>query len=258
MILRSLSQQQERTAERPEAPKASEVFIETQKHVTAPYAIIFQAEHSQLAGQLAAALSENTFGEISPEVIQAAGQHDFGWQASDEGQIQSLGQKSPRPFPDLSVEETLPSWRNSVAYAASITPLIDVLVSRHFSLLGGGDPGRQGFVRDETERRQDIERALPCSRFDLDRWTAAVGFCDLLSLYLCSGSRQTVELPFAHPASPIAAQASKTTLSWVDGSPCFSSPILKPGTQVLLTVREYSGRGTDLRPLTLQWSFDRG
>jgi hypothetical protein len=221
----------------------------------APYAIIFQAEHSNLAGQLTEALSEDVFGKLSPEVIQAAGQHDFGWQDSDESQIQALGQKSPRPFPDLSVEETLPSWRNSVAHAASVSPLVDALVSRHFTFLGSGDPGRAEFVRRETDRRCEIERNLPFSPADLDRWTAAVGFCDLLSLYLCCDSQQSVEFPFAHPADPAAVQAPKTTLSWVDGSPRFSSTVLKPDAHISLTVREYSGHGTELRPLTLQWSF---
>jgi hypothetical protein len=258
MILRSLSQPKEKAVDGSDAPKASEVFIETQKQVQVPYAIIFQAEHSQLAGQLAAALSEDVFGRLSSEVMQATGQHDFGWEASDQGQIEALSQRSPRPFPDLSAEETLPSWRSSVAHAGSVGPLVDVLVSRHFSLLGSGDPGREEFVRCETERREAIERILPYAPADLDRWTGAVGFCDLLSLYLCSGSQQPVAFPFAHPASPAATQAPKTTLSWHNGSPRFSSAVLRPGSQVSLTVRQYSGSGTDLRPLTLQWSFDHG
>lgn len=257
MILRPLSQVSASTSDRSGARPASAIFIETQKHVKAPCAIIFQAEHSNLAGQLAEALSEDIFGELSPEVIQATGQHDFGWEASDKGQIEALGHASPRPFPSLSPEETIPSWRASVAHGRSMTPLVDVLVSRHFTLLGSGDPGREEFVRSETERRKNVERLLPYAPADVDRWTGAVGFCDLLSLYLCSGSHEPAEFPFAHPADPAAAKAPKVTLFWNNDSPRFSSPVLKPGSRGSGTAREYSGSGTDLRPLILDWSFDQ-
>jgi hypothetical protein len=257
VILRSLSNPEERTFDRSNAQPASAVFIETQKHVETPYAIIVQAEHARLAGDLAEALSEDAFGGLPPEVIQAVSQHDLGWDASDKNQLESLGQISPRPFPSLSAQETLPSWRRSVAHAQSVAPLVDVLVSRHFSLLGRGDPARADFVRTETERRAGIERVLPYAAADLDRWTGALGFCDLLSLYLCSGAHQPVEFPMAHPADPAAAHAPKTTLSFDDGSPRFSSPVFKSGTHVSLTVRAYSGRGTDLSPLSLDWRFAR-
>jgi hypothetical protein len=257
MILRSLSNPEERTSDRSNAQSASAVFIETQKHVEAPYAIIFQAGHAKLAGDLAEALSEDAFGGLPPEVIQAVSQHDIGWDPSDKSQIESLGQTSPRPFPSLSAQETLPSWHRSVANAQSVAPLVYVLVSRHFSLLGRDDPDRADFVRAETERRAGIERALPYAPADLDRWTGALGFCDLLSLYLCSGSHQPVEFPMAHPADPAAAHAPKITLSFDDRSPHFSSQVFKSGTHVSLMARSYSGRGTDLSPLALDWRFAR-
>lgn len=255
MILRSLTNLEKRPADLSAPQPASAVFIETQKHVNIPYAIIFQAEHSRLAGDLAQALSEDAFGRLPPEVIQAAAQHDVGWNTSDQAQIESLGHTSPRPFPALSAGETLPSWRASVAHAACVAPLVDILVSRHFSLLGAGDADRADFVRTETERRGRIERMLPYRPEELDRWTGAVGFCDLLSLYLCCGSAQPVEFPLAHPADAAAAVAPRRILSWHNGSPRFSSPVLKRGTHVSLPVRRYGGHGTDLSPLTLEWSF---
>jgi hypothetical protein len=228
----------------------------SQQHVTPPYAIIFQSEHSKLAGDLAKALREEVFGNLPEEVIKAIGEHDFGWIDNDTGQIRALSQTSPRPFLSLTTEETLPSWHSSIARAASVTPLMEVMVSRHFSLLGTVDPTRAGFVHEENERRSAIERILPFEPADLDRWTGAMGFCDLVSLYLCSGRRKPVELPFTHPSSPAAANAPKTTLSWTDnGQPRFSTPVVKPGTHVAMTVRQYSGSGTDLSPLALEWTF---
>jgi hypothetical protein len=213
MILRSLPKPDD-TPPSPSGPRAAwAVFLESQKRVKAPYAIIFQADHSKLAGDLAEALLPDAFGELPPEVIQAIAQHDFGWNAGDQSQIESFGQTSPRPFPSLSAEETLPSWHDSIAHARSLGPLVDVLVSRHFTLLGAGDPARANFVRIETERLREIERVLPYAPADLDRWTSAVGFCDLLSLYLCCGSRQSVQFLMAHPACPAASHARKITFS---------------------------------------------
>lgn len=253
MILRALS-----TAHSPAArdvEPAAHVFIELEKQTGPPCAIIFQAEHSNLAGELAKGLDYDAFGEFPVEVIQAAAEHDFGWAESDEQQMQSLGKKPPRPFPRLSVEETLPSWRESLDHARSISPLVYVLVSRHFTNLGAQDPGREEFVYKETARRTAVESEQGFPNEDLRRWAGAVGFCDLLSLYLCSGSRHAVEFPLAHPADAAAEYARKVTLRWVDGSPQFSSPVIRQGTHVSLDVRRYDGVGREVTPLQLDWTF---
>jgi hypothetical protein len=237
---------------------AFQVFMESQKNIHAPYAVIFQWEHSQLAGALASALGEEPFGVLDPEVVEAARDHDFGWQASDAQQMGSLGEVGLRPFLSVRLEETLMAWERCIRHAGSVSPLMEVLVSRHFTLLGRGDPQRAEFVQSETARRESMEKRLPFGRGDLDRWTAAIGFCDLVSLYLCSGSRETVELRLAHPADPNAAEAPKVRLAWENGSPCFSRPMLKPGTPLSLDVRAYEGDGANTRPLSLAWSFPRG
>jgi hypothetical protein len=258
MILRSLPKPHHTPPNGAGPVAAWDVFLESQKRAKPPCAIIFQAEHSKLAGDLAEALLPEVFGEFPRDVIQAIGQHDFGWNASDQSQIESLGQAGPRPFPSLSTEETLPSWHNSIAHARSIGPLVDVLVSRHFTLLGAVDPARADFVRIETERRREVERVLSYAPAELDRWIGALGFCDLLSLYLCCGSQQPAKFSLAHPADPTAAHARKITLSFENGLPRFSPPVLKPDTHFAMTVRNYAGPGVDLSPLTLKWRFVYG
>lgn len=257
MILRPLPHSSESAPHAPDIPPAAKVFMELQRHAKPPCAIIFQAEHSTLAGDLAEALWESTFGGLPSEVIQAIEQHDSGWNASDQAQLQSIGQINPRPFPCLSAEETLPSWRESLAHARTVSALVDVLVSRHFCLLGAGDPAHANFVREENERRSRIEPELLYPAADLNRWTAALGFCDLLSLYLCCGSERSVEFPLAHPAAPNAADAPKTTLTFHNRQPQFSSPVLRSGTHLSLTARQYDGRSTQLTPLPLKWYFDK-
>ena len=80
--------------------------------------------------------------------------------------------------------------------------LAGVLTSRHFCLLAPQDNSvHHQFWQEETERRELIETG--CFEFsDLDRFTAALGFCDLLSLLLCSGVEQRAMVPLAHPANP--------------------------------------------------------
>jgi hypothetical protein len=64
---------------------------------------------------------------------------------------------------------------------------------------------------------------------NLDRWIAALGFCDLLSLYLCSGSQSAVTLPLAHPEND--ANARNVTLTWTNTSLCLSESVLYPNAR---------------------------
>jgi hypothetical protein len=85
-----------------------------------------------------------------------------------------------------------------------------MVISRHFSLLAGHDPVHQRFLETEKLRQRKLassaNEADSPKGDDLVRWTAALGFCDLVSLSLLSGLG-SVELPLAHPASPEAQTA---------------------------------------------------
>lgn len=258
MLLRSLNHTASCERVSSTVRPASDVFLETQKQMQEPVGIVLQAEHAMLAGQLASALSPHVFGPMSDELLLAAAQHDFGWQKSDEAQMELLPKRSPRPFPALSAEETLASWTACIAHARELNPVTYVLISRHFTFLGSGDPGREEFVRTETKSRREIEDTLSIAETDLSRWGAALGFVDLLSLYLCSGSRAPVEFPLAHPADPASHDAPKTTLCWQGGSPMFSKPVLCPGTRVSLVVRTSNRHDGAIKPLTLTWDFPNG
>lgn len=258
MILRPLIIPRAPTSSNGHAKPASQIFLQTEKRIDLPFAIIFQAEHSALAGHIAQALSPHVFGKLPREVIEAISQHDFGWNSSDQSQMAARGHQTPRPFPELSTEESLPSWYESVAHARKLGALAYVTVSRHFKTLATGDESRAEFVRTETKRRAEVERALDYTASDLDRWTGAIGFCDLVSLYLSCGCQDSVEFPIAHPADPAAVHAPKTILSWEEGSPSFSPPILQPDTNLSLDVRTYAGRKAELTPLRLAWNFHNG
>jgi Protein of unknown function (DUF3891) len=255
MIVRTASGSSSDTNQASEAKPASNVFIQSQKAAKPPYAIVFQAEHSRLAGALASALRDDVFGELPPEVIQAIGEHDYGWQTSDQSQVDAISAREPSPFPKLSTQETLPSWNESVAHAYRLGQLQYVVVSRHFSLLGPSDPERADFLAGEIRRRTEVERSLTCSTEDLNRWTAAIGFCDLLSLYLCSESRAPVEFRMAHPADPAASDAHKVTLIWKSDSPQFSASILKSNATASINGLSYTAQGPELTPVKVEWTF---
>src|SRR3954454_5040769 len=171
MILRTDSRSNSKSDPVSEVKPASDVFLQSQKAAEPPYAIVFQAEHSRLAGALASGLRHDVFGELPPEVIQAIGEHDFGWNVSDESQLSCISERDSRPFPKLSTGETIPSWNESVAHAYELGQLQYVMVSRHFSLLGAADPERAAFIDAETRRRAEVEHSLGCSTDDLNRWT---------------------------------------------------------------------------------------
>jgi hypothetical protein len=234
---------------------AWQVFLETQKNVDPPYGIVFQADHARLSGDLAAILNRDVFGPLAPEVVVAIAGHDACWQSGDEAQVATMQKKPPRPFPLLPGEQSNPFWEESVRRAERVSGLTGVIVSRHFCALAGQDPSHRSFLEREQPRREAIERSLGISREDLDRWTAAIGFCDILSLYLCSGTMEPAEFRLAHPALPDSRNAHKVFLDWKNGQPRFSSPLIKAGTAVSIKVKERKSQNSELVSEDISWSF---
>ncbi len=256
MIVRRLTALSDSSpAKEGEARPGFKVFLDTQKNPEPPFGILLQSTHSELAGDLAEALRPEAFGEVRPEVIEAIRRHDFGWKASDSRQLENADKSRPRPFPDMPHEEEISSWRNSIELAADAPPLVRVLISRHFCFLAGDNPLHNRFREDETRRRDVIESTLNSSAENLDRWAAALGFCDLLSLYLSSGATESAVFPFSHPADPKAASARKTTLSWNGGALRFDSPVLRPNTRVAAKLQTYSNGRISGDDQELRWTL---
>jgi uncharacterized protein DUF3891 len=256
MILRPLqhSSSPRSNATTPPSP-AYEVFLAHQEQVRAPYLPIPQSSHAHLAGELAGALLPEVFGALPAEVIEAIRQHDSGWIGSDMEQLQKTEDGGEvRSFPALSAEEAVPAWEATVRLAETASPLIGVLVNRHFCLLSDDDnPLHQQFRERAGSRRLRVERALGCGAEDLDRWTAALGMCDLLSLYLCSGSDKPAEFPFSHPADARSRErVQKTVLTWESGRARCTVPLFRPGTRVEQAVPAV--RSLDAAAM-LSWEF---
>lgn len=234
-----------------EIQPAYKAFLRAQDVQKPPYGVLHQSEHSRLAGGLAGALLPDVFGPLNAHVLAAIADHDYGWNDSDDRQMSKLKENIPYPFTKVSPEETLPCWVGSIAHGRQLGGLAGVLISRHCCLLGTGSPKHAQFVEEETKQREQIEATLPYTPRELDGWTAALGFCDLLSLYLCSGSRTPVKLPLSHPEGNVGSRS--VSLRWIDGQPYLSQPIFQPNTSLYARATKYSGNSDDNEPLTAAW-----
>lgn len=212
---------------RREAAPVWQVFLGTQKATGEPQGIVFQSEHARLSGQIAADLRPDIFGELPDDVLAAISGHDAGWQRADEDML-----ATPMPFLRVPGEQANEYWRESVRMAEERSALAGVVVSRHFCALATSDESHRSFREREEPRREVLESVLGIPGKDLDRYTSAIGFCDVVSLYLCSGAADPVLIPLAHPALASAALAQKVVLEWIEGQPRFSLPVMRPGAVV--------------------------
>jgi hypothetical protein len=178
-----------------------------------PCLLVPQPAHAVLAGELAAGLT--CFGELPPDITRAIQMHDTGWAVSDAQQIQRLrsgGTQASHAVSFIAVppREAEEAWTTSINTVEGFSKPGAMIISRHFSLLAGHDPVHQRFLETEKLRQRKLassaDKADSPKGDDLVQWTAALGFCDLVSLSLLSGLG-SVELPLAHPASPEAQTA---------------------------------------------------
>jgi hypothetical protein len=180
-----------------------------QRQLRLPCRLIPQPAHAVLAGEIATDLT--CFGQLPPEIIRAIQMHDTGWAASDAHQIQRLrapnaGGQLPVSFITISPREAEEAWTASIEAIAAFSDMGAKVVSRHFTLLAQHDPVQhRRFLNGPKASKSELDS-------DIEAWTAALGFCDLMSLYLVCGLTREVELPLAHPASPRAKNAPRVKI----------------------------------------------
>jgi hypothetical protein len=180
-----------------------------QRQLRLPCRLIPQPAHAVLAGEIATDLT--CFGQLPPEIIRAIQMHDTGWAASDAHQIQRLrapnaGNQLPVSFLAISASEIEEAWTASIDAVAAFSANGAKVVSRHFTLLAQHDPVRHRQFLNGTHATKSELHA------DIEGWTAALGVCDLISLYLVCGLTREVEFPLAHPASSHARNAPRVKM----------------------------------------------
>jgi hypothetical protein len=202
------------------ASSAWQRIVKTQQTPQMPCLLVPQPAHAVLAGELAGALLPETFGTLPHEIKQAVLMHDAGWSTFDAEQIRRLRSGSghdatiaPLSFIATSPQETLEAWIASIDHVERLSAAGGLVVSRHFTYLAQHEnAAHRKFVTGELRRQRRLEAAAKSSASDLTRWTAAWGFCDLVSLYLITGLKGDISFPIAHPSSPEAQSAPRVTL----------------------------------------------
>jgi hypothetical protein len=189
------------------------VVAERQECSAAGYWLISQPDHANLSGDLAANFVSSAFPRVDPLVARAIGVHDSGWalfpHESNPSEPPLLSQEGkPLAFVEFQPTDFVRAWTASIDRAEGVCPAGGAIVSRHFFELGTyrlagyggwlGEDDRQlitSFLEREKERQQRLVEISSGTIEELNAWLAVLQFCDLLSLYLCSGARQEAEFP---------------------------------------------------------------
>lgn len=171
--------------------------------------MITQPSHAALAGDIAAALSGDRIPKLEADLVRAIALHDAGWGMPDAQAVmrsRAAQQNSPKSFLEVSVPEFLVAWTQSIEVALSTFPTGGYMVSRHFWRLAehriitaeDAQPDRkrlQDFLDSEAERQKKLSAKQERSIDELEALADVLQFCDLMSLYLCSGAQEKVEFP---------------------------------------------------------------
>lgn len=202
----------------PEPISAWNAVAATQQQNATEWWLIAQPDHAALAGDLAAQFAASDFPSPDRELVQAIALHDAGWAKYDGGGTAGGG-KGPAPQPlrndsgrplsflEVPVGIFVEAWLASIHCAEEKAGAIGgLMVSGHFRRLAEHrlnsmddlpeDAARlrafvEGEIREEDARFHRQSR----SRAEVKRLVDLLQFCDLLSLYLCCGSRATVQFP---------------------------------------------------------------
>jgi hypothetical protein len=142
-----------------------------------------------------------------------------GWAEFDLAALENASKELPASFLGVPPEIGVAAWRRSIAAAERVSSLAGALTRKHFFLLTprDRDAAHRQFIEEQVPRVQEEEARRESSPPDQERFSAALGFCDLMSLHLCSGSHTSVRIPLAHPADPASCKADDVTVSVAEG-----------------------------------------
>jgi hypothetical protein len=185
------------------------VAVNQRQHAKADsYWLIAQPDHARLSGELAAHFANP---KLDDAVVRGIGAHDSGWsifeaETSPGAEPLITPDGKPRSFTEMPPQDFVRAWETSIACAEQIGPIAGLMVSRHFRNLGefalvrGQNEENSLLIREfldrELEREARLKLLVSRSPEEIDGDVKALQFCDLLSLYLCCGAGEQVELPF--------------------------------------------------------------
>jgi uncharacterized protein DUF3891 len=194
------------------APKPVWQAIERQQSAPASnWWLVTQPDHAALSGDLASQFRSPKFPSLDHDVVEGIALHDEGWAIFDGGGRNAPPVSKPRlddsgrplSFFQVVPADFVPVWGESIAAAERMSPIAGILVSSNFTRIGqmrpAAQPQEQGligdFLRREESRRARLMPLQGRPVQEVELLLDVLQFCDLLSLYLCAGVRDVVELP---------------------------------------------------------------
>ena len=168
----------------------------------------------------------------------------------------------PLAFVEFGPREFLQAWSASIDHAAGVCAAGGIIVSRHFCELGSFRLENSGdldtddrhlietFLHREQERRQGLLAACSSTAAELDGLLEVLKFCDLLSLYLCSGALSEAEFPQKLTDRPVRiSHSTEEDLYRLNPSPFQKNGEVRP-VSMSVSARSFPG---EARPTTLRF-----
>lgn len=164
-----------------------------------PAGCIHQIDHARLAGEIAQHLDPEIVPPLDAGLIDAISLHDEGWSELDS--------KPPvRTFLHVQPANFLGAWRGSIAAARQVSELGGQMVSGHFHRLGkarlelsASTPTDtklvQEFLGEQEQLRSRWQAVASIPNEQVESLIDLLQFCDVFSLYLCSGAHERVQFP---------------------------------------------------------------
>jgi hypothetical protein len=226
-----------------------------QRQTAEAWWLIAQTDHAALAGDLAARLDFPSIPSLGSEVIRAIALHDAGWAQFDNDERTAASAGPPLSFLAIPPAQFLIAWTDSINAAASTGSVGEIIVSEHFCRLGRNrlesrsdsreDVRRlEEFLAKEAGRRGQLRAGLPQSADRLEMLTDVLQFCDLVSLYLCSGADEPAEFPQRF-------RGSKICVSCEGDAFLFTPPVFGRGTALGVSAYSYPAGRVSALPFLL-------
>jgi hypothetical protein len=197
-----------------------EAVARSEKTRSPKYLLVRQPDHARVSGEIAQQLAIAGAPPMDDTIARGISLHDEGWKPFDDGRERLKGTPAnysstnvaldnagrPLSFLEIKPDDFLRAWRGSIDAAEAVAPMAGLIVSEHFRRLGkfgismaaySDDDARSvhEFLSAEQQRHRRLLRLQSRTEKEVQYWTDVLQFCDLLSLYLCCGSEESVEFP---------------------------------------------------------------
>ena len=199
---------------------AWEAVARAEKTSSAKYHLVRQPDHARVSGEIVQHFAIAGAPPVDDDIVRGISLHDEGWAAFDEGRehlqatpatysdknVALNAEGKPLSFLEIKAGDFLSAWRGSIDSAEAVAAIAALIVSGHFCRLGKFGIGMAAYSKDDAQSVREFlasEEQRQCRLLNLQRraesevqyWTDVLQFCDLLSLYLCCGSEESVEFP---------------------------------------------------------------